>query len=204
MEEILEKFFYLTRLRHKNVLFITLTVVVVFLLAFVYFWISKPEIKNDNDQNNLKKKFTANKTSPEEKEITFDVKGPVKKPGVYKIAEGQRVIDGIKIAGGLSKNSDVTNLNLASKIKDGQMIVVGEKSTDNSESGDKNTEAKKISLNQADALELEEVPGIGPVKAELIIKYRQSHGSFSDINDLKNISGFGEKTIAKLVEYLTL
>ncbi|RBP94070.1 competence protein ComEA [Cytobacillus firmus] len=141
-----------------------------------------------------------------------DIKGAVQKPGVYEAAEGDRVIDLLEKAGGLTDKADGTKINFALNITDEMVIYVPEKGEVLEEAavGYENIEVRgqqdngKINLNQANESELQMLPGIGPSKAAAIIEHRETNGSFKDIADLKLISGIGEKTFEKLKEHISV
>ncbi|KON86975.1 hypothetical protein AF332_09250 [Sporosarcina globispora] len=142
--------------------------------------------------------------------IKADIKGAVHKPGVYEAAEGDRVVDLIKKAGGLTDKADSAKINFALNVTDEMVVYVPEKGEELSEvpvgagiveaMGQK--DEGKVNLNQATEAELQTLPGIGPSKAAAIIEYRETNGSFKDIEDLKLISGIGDKTFEKLREHL--
>lgn len=139
-----------------------------------------------------------------------DIKGAVQKPGVYEAAEGDRVIDLLEKAGGLTDKADGTKINFALNIKDEMVIYVPEKGEileeatveDGKASGQQDN--GKINLNQANESELQMLPGIGPSKAAAIIEHRETNGPFKDVADLKLISGIGEKTFEKLKEHISV
>ncbi|PWA12500.1 competence protein ComE [Pueribacillus theae] len=143
-------------------------------------------------------------------EIMIDVKGAVKNPGVYTMEQGDRVIDAIEKSGGLLKNADEKQINLAGMIKDEMVIYVpkhGEEAetpivTQNNpnvaEGGD------KVKINSASSEELQKLPGIGPAKAEAIISYREENGAFKSVDDLLNVSGIGVKSLEKLKDIITI
>lgn len=144
----------------------------------------------------------------EEKPIIMmaEIKGAITQPGVYEIKEGGRVIDLIELAGGLKKEADAAAINFAMYVQDEMSIYVpriGEEAPASlpvQETG----EASKgsVDLNSAESAELETLPGIGPAKAEAIIEYRKTNGPFKTIEDLKEISGIGEKTFEKLKDLI--
>lgn len=161
---------------------------------------------NDNKENNIPK------DPPKiEQTIMVDLKGEVKHPGVYPLKEGDRVMDVIKLAGGLTDKADDSQVNFAEHVKDEMIIFVPTKgvSINNQQNvslGEKNnlTKSDKINLNQADESQLENLPGIGPSKAEAIITYRNEKGAFQSVEDLKKITGIGDKTFEKLKESITV
>lgn len=144
-------------------------------------------------------------------QLYVDIKGAVKKPGMYEGTANMRVWDAVMLAGGVSEQADTKQVNFSERIID-QMVIyvpmVGEEisfqsnSSDNKENQTK--EANKVNLNQADEVELQTLPSVGQKKAQEIIRYREENGGFKKIDDLKNISGFGEKTFEKLKESITV
>ncbi|MBD5806015.1 competence protein ComEA [Lactobacillus sp. 0.1XD8-4] len=150
------------------------------------------------------------KTDP--KIVAVDIKGAVQQPGVYQLKADSRVNEALTAAGGPLANADLRQVNLAKQLTDQQMIyipVVGEtppmSATSNAlptknESGNSPT----INLNTATKEQLCQITGIGDKKADLILQYRQEHGQFKSIDELKEINGFGEKTVAKLKDYLAV
>ncbi|HHQ0953097.1 TPA: helix-hairpin-helix domain-containing protein [Listeria innocua] len=163
-------------------------------------------------------KVTANQTlNTEEKpqkekkknatHIYIDIKGAVRTPGVYKLPVDARVQDVVKVAGGLTEDADNSKLNLAEKLKDEMSIYVYKNGEAGSEEVVKDDielseTDKKVNINSATKIDLQQVPGIGDSKATAIIEYREKEGLFQTIEDLKNVTGIGEKTVEKLKEYL--
>lgn len=147
----------------------------------------------------------------EEKEIKvlfIHVAGTVKSPGVYKLKEGSRVFDAINAAGGYALNADLNALNLATPLTDGEKVYVpalGElPPASSSLPGRVSSSTSKININTADAQQLDTLPGIGPVFAQRIIDYRTSQGRFSNIEDIKNVSGIGKKRFEQLKDLITV
>ena len=150
------------------------------------------------------------KTKVEKEAITMmaDIKGAVVNPGVYQIKEGERVVDLIELAGGLQQDADTAAINFALHVHDEMAIYVpriGEVidsflPSQLGESAGKGT----VNLNSAQSSELQTLPGIGPAKAEAIIEHRETNGPFKSIEDLKNISGIGDKTFEKLKDLISV
>ncbi|MBF2556280.1 helix-hairpin-helix domain-containing protein [Listeria marthii] len=139
--------------------------------------------------------------------LYIDIKGAVRTPGVYKLPADARVQDVVKIAGGLTEEADNSKLNLAEKLKDEMRIYVYKKGEEGpdlpaSNTGETSSTTDKININSATKVDLQQVPGIGDSKATAIIEYREKEGLFQTIEDLKNVSGIGEKTVEKLKEFL--
>lgn len=161
--------------------------------------------------------------------IYVDIGGEVNSPGVYEVSEGTRLFQVIEKAGGLTENADIDVINRAESVYDGQKILIG--SYEETEAGSNSTDKSKginnsgvasssvnsynngvstdtdevqVNINTADSVTLQTIPGIGPSKAERIIEYRSTNGSFKSIDDIKNISGIGNKTFESIKKYLTV
>lgn len=131
--------------------------------------------------------------------LIVDVQGEVKKPGVYELPINSRVNDAIKAAGGSLQSADLSFVNQARLIKDGEQIYIERKLSNaiartRSSSGSLNG---ILNLNRASAKELEKLPGIGPVLASRIIEYRKINGNFQSIDDLRKVQGIGASTLEK-------
>lgn len=150
-------------------------------------------------------------TESSSQQIYVDIKGAVENPGMYEGTAKMRVWDAVKLAGGVISEADTKQVNFSERIVD-QMVIyipkIGEEIQKNEESTesieDLNNDISKVNLNTATETELQALPGIGQKKAQEIIRYREENGGFKVIEDLKNISGFGEKTFEKLKDSLTL
>lgn len=147
-------------------------------------------------------------------QIMVDVKGQIKQPGVYQANTGERVIDVISRAGGLTDQADQTQINFAEHVADEMVVYVPAKgeaagaiagAIDNQNTtGSQSQEPGKININKADDNELQNLPGIGPSKAAAIVEYRNTNGPFKTVEDLKNISGIGDKTFEKLKDLIVV
>jgi competence protein ComEA len=118
--------------------------------------------------------------------------------------------DAIEIAGGALPDADLNRVNLAMKVKDEGMYhvpAVGEEISDDSSAmianGETNSDAK-VNINEADQAQLETLNGIGPAKAQKIIKYREESGGFQAIEEIMNVSGIGEKTFEGLKDQIDI
>jgi competence protein ComEA len=148
----------------------------------------------------------------ETESLIVDVKGQVKMPGVYSSSQEERVIDVVQRAGGLTENADESKVNFAEHVQDAMVIYIPAKGEEGSvpqgltsnptDTG--GTKQGKINLNKADENELQNLPGIGPSKAAAIMEYRVTNGPFKSVEDLKNISGIGDKTFDKLKDLITV
>lgn len=132
-------------------------------------------------------------------ELTVYVAGAVRHPGVVLLAEGDRVIDAIEAAGGPLPEADLEALNLAQAVQDGQKIAVPAEGAAVRDAGaPAGEEGRKTNINTAGREELEKLPGIGPTLAQRIIDYREDKGGFRNVDELKKVSGIGDKKFAEL------
>ncbi len=134
-----------------------------------------------------------------EPEIFVDVAGAVNKPGVYSLTGKSRVIDAIKAAGDSAPGADLSTINLARILNDGEQIYVD--STVVYRSGvrvSKSIHTGPININRATAKQLDALDGIGPVIAQRIVDYRKKNGSFISIDDLQKVSGIGAAKFAQI------
>lgn len=140
-----------------------------------------------------------------EREIYVDVSGQVRKPGVYMLLEGNRVFQAIERAGGLTEEANISQLNQAQVLSDGQKIYIPSKDEVTKEDG-KAADANdgKININTAGVEELMTLSGIGKAKAEAIIRYREEQGHFSSIDEIQNVEGIKEGTFQKLKDQITV
>ena len=144
--------------------------------------------------------------SPVKQTILVHVAGKVKKPDVYPLLQGSRVADAIKAAGGAKKGVDLSDINLARILIDGEQIYVGYVAAVD-RSTPKNSVKKYsgiVNINRATKAEFDSLVGIGPVIAGKIVTYRNQNGSFMAIDDLLKVSGIGAKTLERIRPRLTL
>ncbi|MDX6300817.1 MAG: competence protein ComEA [Nocardioidaceae bacterium] len=141
--------------------------------------------------------------------IVVDVAGKVRRPGIATLPAGSRVVDALAAAGGPRRGVRTGSLNLARVLTDGEQIVVGlpapsgvaasAASAPTSGAG-----TPLVNINTATESELEELPGVGPVTAQSILEFRAENGTFSAVDELLEISGIGDATLAKIAPYVTL
>lgn len=129
--------------------------------------------------------------------LIVDVQGEVKTPGVYELPMNSRVNDALKAAGGALKSADLTYLNQARLIKDGEQIFVDRKISGTVTRARSTTVNGILNLNRASAKELEKLPGIGPVLASRIVDYRKINGNFQSVDELGKVQGIGASTLEK-------
>jgi competence protein ComEA len=125
-------------------------------------------------------------------QIVIDVKGDVLAPGLVTLSAGARVADAIAAAGGLITGADVSSINLAERLSDGQMIYVGQTQFAGLGSD------TRINLNSATVAELDSLPGVGPVMAGRIVAWRDLNQRFHSVEQLQEVSGIGSKVFANL------
>lgn len=137
--------------------------------------------------------------------IFVDIKGAVKKPGIYQMKVGDRVKDALDAAGGLTEEADSQKVNLAQRVED-QMVIVVPKVGEEAEkipAGETRKEAAKdgkVNINTATVEELKTLKGVGEKKAEAIIEYRKKNGSFQTKEDLMKVRGIGKKLFESFQE----
>ena len=137
--------------------------------------------------------------------IFVDIKGAVKKPGVYQMKAGDRVKDAIDAAGGLTAEADSQKVNLAQRVED-QMVIVVPKVGEEAEAIPAGVTSKetskegKVNINTATVEELKTLKGVGEKKAEAIIEYRKKNGSFQTKEDLMKVRGIGKKLFESFQE----
>jgi competence protein ComEA len=145
--------------------------------------------------------------SPPPANVIVHVAGWVRRPGVFELAEGQRVIDAIEAAGGPRRGANLAALNLAAVLTDAQQVVVPKRGpavpATAGESGVPSSSASPsaapvINVNTATPEELETLPGIGEVLAAAIVAYREEHGPFTSVDQLLDVSGIGEVTLEEI------
>jgi competence protein ComEA len=179
-----------------------------------YFFNNQTEASPISSVNGMEDSFPNEVETPQQpsiqepEKIIVDVKGQVKMPGVYQSSHGERVIDVINRSGGLTENADESQVNFAEHVQDAMVIYIPAKGEDGlavpSGSVTQNDSSDKININKANETQLQEIPGIGPAKASAIIEYRELNGSFKSIDDIKNITGIGDKTFEKLKDSISV
>ena len=165
-----------------------------------------------DEKSNKSKEISQAET--EDQLVTVDVKGAVKKPGVYQLQSNSRVHDALEKAGGLTDEADLKSINQAQKLSDEAVVYVakvGENAVDvttsaptSATSGAGQAKSALVNLNTATEADFQTISGIGQKRAQDIIAYREANGRFKSVDELKNVSGIGAKTLEKLKEYVTV
>lgn len=217
--------------KYKYVITIFLFMLIIFYIIFVKVNLKSKE-KNLVDNQVVINEVEKVEVDLKDDLVYVDIKGAVKKPGVYKINSDKKIIDVITMAGGLMENANTDNINLSRKVTDEMVIIIYTneevknsnivdtviKVVDkecvcpniqndgciNTEINDSITNVNKtININTATLEELMSINGLGEAKAKAIIKYREENGYFKIIDDLLNVSGIGEALFEKFKEYIT-
>jgi competence protein ComEA len=139
--------------------------------------------------------------------VVVDVAGKVRRPGIAVLRQGARVIDALRAAGGARRGVDLGGLNLARVLNDGEQVVVGQPTVAGpvaSASGSTSPVTGLVDINTADETMLESLPEVGPVTAQAIIAWRSQHGGFSSVDQLLDVDGIGDATLAKLAPFVTV
>lgn len=194
----------------KNYKAIGIGIILIIILGYLiisYLNGGTKELNKNNNESIFVDSQGEEKIELKNKEIVVEIKGEVIKPSIYWMKEESIIGDLIKEAGGLTEKSDVSGINRAELLKNHQLIVIpsideGNGVTNNIKSGVSSD--GKININTATEGELDTLPGIGPARAAEIIIYREANGGFKSIEDIKNISGIGEKSFEKLKEKITI
>ena len=198
--------------------------------------------KLNNEKTEVEDNFVANNeiitkevnevAKQEEVKLYFDIKGSVKKPGVYEFTQGDRIIDAINKAGGLTKNATTNNLNLSKKLTNEMVIYVFSKNEltttkafeqvnnvaeckcetievnncvdKNNTNESTNNETTKININTDNKEKLMTISGIGSSKADAIIEYRTKNGNFKTTEDIINVSGISKTIYDKIKDTITV
>ena len=149
--------------------------------------------------------FTEAPEAEDVPQMIVHVSGQVVTPGTYYVAAGARVQDAIWAAGGVTRQADLSLLNLAAFLADGDKVTVPERPKPDSGRSSPNTEDETtIDINRATARELEQLPGIGPKLAEEIVKYRKRHGNFTRLEQLKGVPGIAERKFESIKPHIRI
>ncbi|GAE27083.1 late competence protein ComEA [Halalkalibacter wakoensis JCM 9140] len=188
----------------KQIIFLITIVLLVSLVLFLHFRNDKNDVAlNLSSYEGNFETMDLTEDSVVSDKLVVDVKGAVKRPGVYELEQGKRMHDLITMAGGYLDEAEELKLNLAQLLHDEMMIYVPFKGEEPLEhmpiEGSESTNGT-ININRAEATTLEQLPGIGPAKAQAIVAYREENGPFKTVEDLLQVSGIGPKSIEKLRE----
>jgi competence protein ComEA len=149
-------------------------------------------------------------TAPSTSVIVVDVVGKVHRAGVYRLPPGSRVTDAIAAAGGVARGVDLSRINLARKVADGEQIAVGVAGAGSvgvgqvAGSGSDSPGAGLMDLNTATVGQLDGLPGVGPVLAQRILDWRTAHGRFDSVDQLRSVTGIGSSKFSDLKPLVTV
>ncbi|WP_104128390.1 helix-hairpin-helix domain-containing protein [Cryobacterium sp. Y57] len=148
--------------------------------------------------------------------IFVHVLGAISRPGLFQLSDGDRVMDAIAAAGGLTAEADPAGVNLARLLSDGEQFYVPRQGevppelpaavggTGAGGTGGANAKAPKVNLNTAAVADLDSLPRIGPTMAQRILDYRTKNGRFTSIDGLRDVAGIGDKTFEALKDFITV
>ena len=134
--------------------------------------------------------------------VVVDVVGAVRRPGLYRLAQGSRIADALTRAGGATAKADLAQVNLAAPLADGEQVVVPRRGAGvaGGVAGSVAGAAAPVQLSTATLEQLDSLPGIGPVTAQKILDYREQHGAFQSVDELDAVPGIGPKRLDQLHE----
>lgn len=132
--------------------------------------------------------------------VVVAVQGRVARPGLYRLPSGSRVADALDAAGGAQPGVDLSYVNLARKLVDGELILVGVSAPPAAPG----TPGGKVNLNTATLTDLDTLPGVGPALGQRILDYRAAHGNFGTVDDLRHVPGIGDAKFAELKDLVTV
>jgi competence protein ComEA len=131
--------------------------------------------------------------------VVVDVVGAVRRPGLYRLREGDRIADAVARAGGTTRKADLEQVNLAAPVADGEQVVVPRRGPGGASApAGAATPAGPVHLSTATVEQLDALPGVGPVTAQKIVAYRQEHGAFRSVDELDAIPGIGPARLDQL------
>lgn len=203
---------------NKKQKIIVVVLIIIMCIVIGYYIISKTEKYDYSDIEKISNIIEEDQEVDDniiENKIVIHITGEVEEEGVIELEKGARISDAIEEAGGTTEEADLSNVNLAYSLSDGQkvkipninekdeeIIVVEEKAGDNIIIEGNKSKEEKININKAAQTEIETLPGIGPSTALKIITYRNEHGKFKNIEDRKNVSGIGDSKFENIKEYI--
>jgi competence protein ComEA len=141
--------------------------------------------------------------------VVVDVEGKVREPGIVELPSGSRVVDAVRAAGGATRRRQLRTVNLARPLVDGEQILVGIATPASGPAPGSSTPGagdppspQRVDLNTATQDQLEALPQVGPVTAQAIIAWRTENGRFTAVDELLDVTGIGDKTLAQLRPYV--
>lgn len=219
-------------LKNKKIIGLAIITIIIFIVSiFLYKQKSSNAFKEEymteifEEESNDNMEYTEtleedtsiiNEDSIDRNKIIVEIKGEVAKPDVYQLEEGSIIKDLIDMAGGVTEEADLSRINRAEELLNHELIIIGnindetessvvQNSSTSSSSGNNSDKGSTlININTADLEQLKEITGIGNIKAQSIIDYREANGGFKSLEELKNVDGIGDKTFEKIKDQITL
>ncbi|CDB74536.1 MULTISPECIES: ComEA family DNA-binding protein [Clostridia] len=219
-------------LKNKKIIGLVIITIIIFIVSiFLYKQKSSNAFKEEymteifEEESNDNMEYTEtleedttiiNEDSIDRNKIIVEIKGEVAKPDVYQLEEGSIIKDLIDMAGGVTEEADLSRINRAEELLNHELIIIGNindetessvvqnNSTYSSNGNNSDKVSTLININTADLEQLKEITGIGNIKAQSIIDYREANGGFKSLEELKNVDGIGDKTFEKIKEQITL
>lgn len=219
-------------LKNKKIIGLAIITIIIFIVSiFLYKQKSSNAFKEEymteifEEESNDNMEYTEtleedtsiiNEDSIDRNKIIVEIKGEVAKPDVYRLEEGSIIKDLIDMAGGVTEEADLSRINRAEELLNHELIIIGNindetessvvqnSSTSSSNGNNSDKGSTLININTADLEQLKEITGIGNIKAQSIIDYREANGGFKSLEELKNVDGIGDKTFEKIKDQITL
>lgn len=219
-------------LKSKKIIGLVIITIIIFIVSiFLYKQKSSNAFKEEymteifEEESNDNMEYTEtleedttiiNEDSIDRNKIIVEIKGEVAKPDVYQLEEGSIIKDLIDMAGGVTEEADLSRINRAEELLNHELIIIGNindetessvvqnNSTYSSNGNNSDKVSTLININTADLEQLKKITGIGDIKAQSIIDYREANGGFKSLEELKNVDGIGDKTFEKIKEQITL
>lgn len=194
---------------------LVVAVVVVVVLGAFTLWgsFTNPGVVIDQEGASLTEEASDAAESSYVEKVCVHVVGSVQKPGMYELSGGARVSDAVEAAGGFTDDANQQSVNLARELTDGEQIVVGSTqeaaaaqagSSEQTGSSAAASGDGRVNINTASAEELTTLDGVGDATASKIIAYREANGSFSSIEEIKEVSGIGDKKFEAMKDHITV
>lgn len=219
-------------LKNKKIIGLAIITIIIFIVSiFLYKQKSSNAFKEEymteifEEESNDNMEYTEtleedttiiNEDNIDRNKIIVEIKGEVAKPDVYRLEEGSIIKDLIDMAGGVTEEADLSRINRAEELLNHELIIIGNindetessvvqnNSTYSSNGNNSDKGSTLININTADLEQLKGITGIGNIKAQSIIDYREANGGFKSLEELKNVDGIGDKTFEKIKEQITL
>ena len=190
----------------KIILIIIVIVILIIIIGILMAKVNEEENYEDLDVFDTAGQEIIEENQIEEtNKIKIHILGQVNYNGILELEEGNRIDDAIKKAGGITDQADITKINLAYKLSDGQKLYIPSITDEETEYILENEKIEeKININTATQTELETLPGVGPSLALKILNYRKENGKFKTIEEIQNVSGVGENKYEEIKEEITV